>query len=270
MSDPITQPADPHPDPTHQLGANNPPPFRVELAERNALLKARVDSALGLAKAMPAVIETQEQHEAAVAFAGTATTLLADITTTHTKEKAPLKEKTDAIDEFFLSKGLKGLLEPEKARISRLNGAYQDQLAQARQKELDDAAEAARQAAAAKVEEAATLEAAGRHTEASVQMEGAQAQEDHAAVLSSQAAAPVKDLGRSYTSFGTSSLVVAAKPVIDPDKIDLEKLRPFLAMDALERAVNGLIKARGFKPPQLLAGELKVEGLTFERDAKSR
>lgn len=251
------------------LGHNNPP-FSVELAERQAALKLKVEALIGEANALPAVIETEDQHERATGIVKRAAETLKEIETAHGDEKKPFSEKTKVIDEFFLTKGLKGRLEPTKNLIAGRNGAYQDRLAQKRAEEL--AEEAKRNAAAAqqRMSEAATLEDQGRHTEAAVAMEGAQALDIEAGNAAIRSEGPAKELGRSFTSAGTSSLIITATPIVDGDEVDLEKLRPFLAIDALEAAVRAMVKAKGLKPQQLLDGALVVKGVTFKRNATSR
>lgn len=256
-------------DPRLGIGGNNPP-FEVELAERRAPLKARVENLIVRMMEAPNPVETPEQHELCVALKSEADGLLKEIESEHEEEKGPLAAKTKVIDAFFLTKGLKGRLEPQKNTIAQRNGKYQDDLAKQRAKQAQEAAEEAAKLAAAKVDEAAALEAEGRHTEASVKMEGAQAQEQHAQALASQAQAPTKDLGRTFTAAGSSSLIITATPVVDPDKIDLEKLRPFLAIDALETAVRAMIRAKGLKAQDLLDGKLAVAGLSFERKVTGR
>jgi hypothetical protein len=253
----------------HGIGGNSPP-FEVVLAERQAPLKLRVDALINEANSLPAVIETPEQHVAATTFLQNAKTALADAAAAHTVEKAPFKAGGDACDKFFLSAGLKGRLEPLTRTIANKNGAYQDRLAQARAKELREAQEKAEAEMQAKLDEAAALESQGRHTEAAVKMEGADAQEQRAAAKGQRATMAPKDLGRTHTEAGTSSLIIGAKVVIDGDVVDLEKLRPFLPVDALETAVRAMIKVKGLKPQQLLDGALVIKGVTFERTATSR
>lgn len=253
------------------IGHNNPPvDFRVELAERQAGLKLRAEALLAEAGAHPASIETAEQHEAAATTAKALAEILREVGVEHTKEKAPFIDKTNAIDEFFLTRGLKGRLEPVSRKIALLNGAYQQRLADARRKAAEEEAKAAADAAAAKAKEAADLEAAGRHTEAEVKLEGAMAQEQVAGQAAYRAGATDTDLGRSYTAAGTSSLNVTAKPVVDADKVDLEKLRPFLSIDALEAAVRNMARAKGMKHGDLLDGKMPIAGVTFERVAMAR
>jgi hypothetical protein len=264
MSDPL------NPGPAEAILGHNNPPFAVELAERQGPLKLRVDALIQQAEALPKEIETEEQHLAAALFLRDATSTLVDVASAHTTEKAPLKLKTDAIDEFFLSKGLKGRLEPLKNAISSRNGAYQLKLAEERRQEQIRIANEQAAAAAKRVEEAAALETAGRHTEAAVKMEGAQAQEVMANNAEIKAAAPARDLGRTYSGAGTSSLVVGAEPVVDMDTVDLDKLRPFLKLADIEAAVKALAKARGLKPQDLLDGKLSIKGVTFNKTANSR
>lgn len=252
----------------HEIGANRPP-IEVRLAEDHGPLKLRVDALLIEAGSIPAKIETPEQFEAATTTQRALAAALKDVETAHTAEKATVAPIVRAIDGFFLTNGLKGRLEPTLRVIANRNGAYQAELAEAKRREEAARAAEAAEAARKKLDEAAELEAAGRHTEAAVRTEGALAQDMEAEKAAHRAGGSDTTLGRVYTGAGTSSLKITAKIVVDSDTVDLEKLRPYLPLAALEEAVRQMARVKNLKHQDLLDGKLPIKGVTYEKQATS-
>lgn len=268
--------ADLLPDPAHAVagpGHNNPPESMAAiLTEKHAPLRAEVQAVIDEIAALT-VVETEEQHDTAVALGKRAADLLKRIETTHAVEKAPLKLKVDAIDAFFLSKGLKGALEPKRGQLQRVDGAYLQKVAAAEQARRLEAARLAQEEADARAKEAAEAETKGHNVLADVKMEAAIAAEGDADKRHAEAMAPTRELSRTFTQAGNAALRTVVKvKSIDRDTVDLEALRPFFKDEDIEAAIRALVKTRGWKGADLVgdAPAKSIKGVVFHEQAVSQ
>lgn len=108
--------------------------------------------------------------------------------------------------------------------------------------------EAAQEAAAARVENTVTE---------------AKAEETHAATLASSA-----DIMRQRNDQGVLSTMGTEKfrEITDRNTLDLEKLRPYIAMDALEKALNKYADSVGYSSDE----SVQIKGARFGKRPKSR
>jgi flagellar biosynthesis GTPase FlhF len=168
----------------------------------------------------------------------------------HKKVKEPYLTGGRQVDEFFF-RGVRDPATDLKKRVSMKLKAYMDERAAAERRAREEAERAAREEAERKAREAAEaakslqdeseLEAAIAAEEEARQAEIAAAQARQAAAAKASELASVKGtLGR------TKSLKTFWDFAdLNRDAIDLNKLRPYLPMDGLEKAVRAYIAAGG-------------------------
>ena len=230
-----------------EIGHNNPP---ATLAERLALdhksLLDRMEMIAARANGTPKEFATD-------ADVSTATTLVADILElkdkfdeAHKSEKEPFLSGGRAVDTFFGSAATRELSGP-RGRLKRMLDAIQTRADAYAKKKADEArrireAEEARirDAAAAAAKAAEQAAAAGRTEDAVADLRDVQAAEDQLVDVQSQpiVVAPVvtesgaKAAGKTEWDY----------EVQDWDLIPLDKLRPYLKREEIEKAMRAYLK----------------------------
>ncbi len=230
---------------------------KPELVEDHAELVRECDALKVRAKALPIVDATlAEKPDAELgqmiadysAFQISVNATLAEVEQHRADTKAPYKAVTDAVDGFF-NKELRDGLNPLKATAAALGGRIGAEKGRRERAAAEAHAAALRQAEQERLAAAAALEDAGRHTEADTHLRATEAIGDMA--TKAEAAVVETRFGKTQTSFGTASTRTVERRAIDRATLDLESLRPFLGVDALDaavrawRAVNKGVALRG-------------------------
>lgn len=260
--------------PDHLPGANNPPSLEVQLEERWGLLRIKVNKLLADIAALPAVIETDADHEKATNLQKDAVAIEREVTAAHQQETDEVAKTKTVMDVFFLTRGLKGQVSTPKDALSRKVGAYLDKKAEERRVAEQAEANRLRAEADARLAEAAKAEDKGDHTQAEVQTNAALATERQAENAEARAAAPTSTLARTHVSGGsTSSLQRQWKVEPDRETIKLEALRPYLTEDALVQACGAYLRAAGLKaadPEAPAKANKTIPGANFSTVAVGR
>ena len=260
---------------TRGLGDNLPPEgdaLTARLTEEYADLPARLEELqVSLARA-PELVTTDEQNKH-----------FSDLK----KEFRSLYKKADthrvAEKEFFLEGGrrvhgwFKRWMDPAEAavkEITRRKTLYERQVEAAERRRREEVERKAREEAKRLEREAAELVKAlkdEKDLEAAVAAEeAAKRAAADAAQAQKEARAKAAEMSRSHSDHGVVSSLVTVwvhKPSdancpdpVDRTTVDLEPLRPYLHMDALNKAVNALVRAGG----------RELRGVTIFEDTVSR
>lgn len=266
MSD--TLPAD------HQPGANQPPPLEAILEEKYAPLRIELAEVTKAIAALPAKIDNDADHSKAAELQTALSSLKKRIKFGHTVEAEEAAKIKSTVDVFFLTRGLTGEVTTQEQSLTRLTGAYL--AAKAEKRRLEEQAEAnrLREEADAKIAAAAKAEEEGKNTIAEVQQKAAETIDRAADNAQARASAPAADLARTRTDVGTSSLQYSVDCEPDRDTVDLEKLRPYLQLDAIKAAIGGYLRTNGLKANTEDVAKanaaLKGAGLTLVAKGRTR
>lgn len=233
----------------------------------------------------PAKIEDEAGNGIIAAYMEKLRTSTKIIEALRVNEKAPYLKAERFIDQYF--NGMLDRLEKTQTILQARGNDYTTRKAQAERlrlaREAQEAAEKARKEAAVAAQaaaDAAELEAkanrarkpenvekleqqtAEKIAEADVLAAQALAARDNAAAAATQAAASTADLTR--TRFGTGHMATGKQvgyvEITDLEKIDLNKLRPYLKVAVIQAALNALAEQHDFN--------IKIEGANVgKRDA---
>ncbi|MCZ8098163.1 MAG: hypothetical protein O9972_09625 [Burkholderiales bacterium] len=225
------------------VGHNKPPITEVlfdqyseKLNEAKALL-VKVGSA-------PAKVKSPEDKTAIGAIVVPLRKLARELEAARKIEKEPHLENGRTVDTFFNSR--KDPLETAASRLEALSSAYDREVLQ-REREAQAAAAREAQAEADRQTEIARKAAeAGNLSKSAKHDERADAAAQKAEALT--AAAPIKASEVTKVSAGgvTGSARTSWKgEIIDPAKVDLEALRPYLSRDHLQTALNTFVRVGG-------------------------
>lgn len=163
--------------------------------------------------------------------------------------KEPYLAAGRSVDGFF-----RGITEPlarAKTDVERKLTLYQREVAEAERRRREEVARQEREEAERQRREAEAA-AAAVATEADVDdaiSAGELARQREADAIAAQRAAEAKpaELSRQRSDFGAVASLRRFWDVddLERDKLDLETLRPFLPLDALEKAVRGFVRSGG-------------------------
>jgi len=230
----------------HNLGTVPTPEAIAEyLADTYQGDKKRAEEFLDALGRVPAEIGDEETNKRAADFAKKIASHIKVLEGDHKGEKQPYLDGGRAVDGFF--KTLIDRLGVAKKDVERRQTVFANKKAaeerRRREEEARLAKEAADRAAREALERAAQLPADA----AEAVLEDAIAAEDQAEAAVEAAQASQADLSRTRTDLGVvSSLRTTWKgEMVNRDELDLEKLRPYIPTDALERAINAFVKAGG-------------------------
>lgn len=220
---------------------NNPPTkieeLRLQLAWDNAKLTGRKDELLGSVARAP---ETVESDEAAGKFADLIKLISAAMKAADTARvaaKEPHLEAGRAVDGFFKATLTDPLDKAKRTLQARLDAFLQAKAAKAR-REAEEAAKRQR-------EEAERLAAQAAATGSDETMDKAVAAETQAVVSETVAEAKASTLSQTRGDYGAHASLRTTweGEIADRGALDLEALRPYLALADLEKALRGAIKA---------------------------
>ena len=238
--------------PGHNSGTvPSPEIIREVLAEDHAEILDRADQLVHAVGNVPKTIEDEETSGRAAEFVRQIAACAKQVTEKRTDCKKPYLDGGRAVDAFF--KPVTEELEKAKKTVNgRLTGYLQEQERIARQK-AEEEARAARQAEEAARTEAEKAAAAATSEEDRAEADRKQQEADAKAdeARRSAAAAATASAGPVHGNYGgSSSLRTAWKgEITDINAIPLERLRQYLAPDALEKAIRGFIRDGGRELP---------------------
>jgi len=229
---------------TPTIGHNNPPNdpelLKETLAESNAELLKRVADLVEAADRAPAVIDNQEDEDKITAYLGSIAKCEKNLEGKRVAEKEPYLTLGRVVDGFFKTKtdalaGAKKKVKPamdarllwkrdEKRRLDRI-------AAEERQELADEQAAAAAAAEAAKMPiRASELLQTAINTEAS------------ASRMAEKAEGKISVMSRSADGASANLRSTWKIEPTDRNKLDLEALRHHFTDDAIQKALNSLLR----------------------------
>jgi len=230
------------------IGDNNPPDaieiLRSNLTEKTTGLRERAKALIAAEGKVPEIKDDDVAAKVTDMIRLT-TAAISAATDEFTKEKKPYLDGGRAVDGFF--KEITTPLADMKARLNNRLATYLDDKAEAERRAALERERLAREEAERKAKEAAEAEAANKPAEAEALIESAIKAENVAEIAAARVDAPVADLTRVRgTTGGTASLSrTMVGTIVNRDKLDLGKLRPYIALDALQKALNAYVRAGG-------------------------
>lgn len=219
------------------------------LALDNLELLQRRDQLVAAEARMPAVTDDESARKVSD-YIDLLNALIKTAKTAHGETKAPYLEAGRSVDEFFF----RGITEPADLICRRSKQALQKYLADkaaAERRAREEAERKAREEAEQKRREA---EAAAQKLrdeqdlQSAIEAEQAAKAAEVAAVQARQAAvAPTSDMAKVKGTVGRAKSLKTFWDFADinRDSLDLNKLRPYLPLDGLEKAVRAYIAAGG-------------------------
>lgn len=249
--------------PVHGIGHNSPPLSEL-LREETAALVKRKDDLLAACERVPAAITDEVTSGRVADLIKLMIKCRQQAKKDHTTRKEPFLENGRLVDGAY--KAITDPLDRAKLLVENKLTQYQRHVAEDARREREaearrQAEEAARQrreaeAAAAKLETEADLDAA-----ISAEELARQAAAD-AALAQRATTVKAAELSRSRGEFGATSSLTTFWDFRDLDRtaIDLEALRPYLSLDAIEKAVRLYVKS----------GARKLGGCTIFENTQSR
>lgn len=239
-------------------GGNNPPTFPEELATRNKTLFDAVEPLAVRANALPKTIGNDDENFSFGEVIKDATAALKKIEEARVAEKEPHLTAGRTVDETF---------KPAKDRLSKIISALSQRAdAYAHQKKVEARRKAQEEedrlrAEAEKSRREADLDAEfGYADEAEARTDVAENLDFRADQAAQVASAKASDLTRTRSDSG--ALATASDKwdfrVADWSKVDIAALRPFIAVEVLEKALRQHIRIHKGSMP--IAGVEFVEG----------
>jgi hypothetical protein len=242
------------------LSSNRPPSVAelVEEATRNILdaldleghdLAARRDELMAGVARVPATVEDADTAQRCTDFAKQLGAFLKAAEARRVASKEPVLAAGRALDGWYSR-----LADPVAAGKRSVEGkltVYQRAMAEAERRRREEAERKAREGALAARKEAEARAAQVQHEAdlaAAIEAERAAEQaEAEAAAAAAAAAARPAELHHDRGDLGGRSALRTdwVGEVVDRDELDLEALRPHLALDALEKAVRAFVRAGG-------------------------
>ena len=233
-----------HQDPRLGIGGNNPPTdaeiLRETLAEKNADILQRAADLIAAADRAPDKIEDDETKEKITDFLGSIAKCEKALEGKRISEKEPYLTLGRVVDGFFklhTDKLAKARAKVKPALDARLVWERE----QERKRQLEEAAEKKRladeQAAAA-----AALEQANMPKHAEKAMDAAVATEQQANRMEQKAAGKISVTARGSDGASASLRSVWKIECTDRNALDLELIRHHLTADAIQQALNSVLK----------------------------
>ena len=235
--------------------------IRDNLDEKHRALLNRADQLLEAEDRVPPEINDDDQAGKVGDLVRLITAAVQAAELARKTEKEPHMAAARTVDGFF--KEVSEPLEALKLRVSRRLTAYLTAKAERERRAREEEARRLREEAEKQAAAAAQVEAAAP-VAAAIIMEQALATEAQAAQASRAAAAKPADLSRTRGDVGSVASLRSRwiGEVTDRAALDLEALRPYLPVAALQTALNGFIKAGG--------RELRGASITQEQTAAVR
>lgn len=217
------------------MGHNQPLPLRDQLAEQHAPITERVDALAAGVDRTPDITDEDLARKAGDFVKQLAAEAKA-IEAKRVDVKQPYREAAEQVDAFF--KPLVDRLTQGADRVRAKLGVYLRQKEAAERQRREEQARRER-------EEAARLAAEAEKANSNERMAAAAALETQAAQTQASAQVKPAELSRTRGDFGSVSGLKSQWTFRDLDRatINLEKLRPYIPQDGLEKAVRAAIRA---------------------------
>lgn len=214
------------------------------LAREYETEQKRAEDLLSGFKNMPVVIEDEETYQKASAFAVQLQKHAKLLDGKHSIEKEPFLRDGRVVDGFFKNPAKD--LEDAKRQVEKRQGTYVAVKRAAEQRARDETERLAR-AEASRLEAEALAAMEKQPDQADDIVEQAVDAIERADIATEEAAAPVTTLQKTHTSFGTVASFNDpwAVEITSKDSLDLNKLRPYLSLDVLDKAAKAYIRAGG-------------------------
>lgn len=226
-----------------------PEAMREFIAEDIHSLLARRDELLGSAWRAPATVTDDDVAGKTADLVKMIAVCIKNAEADRVARKDPFLRGGQVVDAVF--RGVTEPLTKAKAEIERRLTLYQREKADAERRRREEIARQEREEAERRARAAAEAEAKAQ-TEADLDRAiaaEALAKQQQADAIEAQRAAEAKpaDLSRSRSDMGAVASLHRFYDFTDLDReaIDLETLRPFIPLDAIEKAVRAFIKAGG-------------------------
>ena len=235
-------------EPAYNL-SNNPPDelalLRERLEESNAPLLKRAEELLAAADRLPEIDGDATAGKVAdyIKLVGAA---IKTGETARTSAKEPHLAAGRAVDTFFKAR-VTDPLDALKRNVERRLTAYLQAKEAERRRAAEEEARRVREESEARARAAQEAEARGATHEAAAAMDAAVAKEAEANSAAEQAAAKPSELSRTRGEVGSVASLrqVWKGEIVSRQDLDIEALRPYLPIAALETALNGFVKAGG-------------------------
>ena len=240
--------------------------IRDDLVEIASPLERRRDELLAAVDRVPAEVDSDDLAGKIADFIKQITAAMKSAEAARVAAKEPHLEAGRIVDGMF--KKITDPLDGAKRRIEQRLTLWQRKKAEEERRRREQAERAAREEAERAAKEAAERAAAMRveaDLDAALNAEALAAQAAADAERAKKAAeAKAADMSRQCGDYGaTASLRTEwVSRVVDRQMIDLETLRPHIALDALEKAVRSFVRAGG---RQLVGAEIHEETHTVVR-----
>lgn len=230
----------------HNIGNVPSPEVIAEyLAESYKGDVARANDLLEAFDRVPEKIEDEETNKRAADFAKKLASHVRVLENDHKGEKQPYLDGGRAVDGFF--KGLADKLKVAKGNVEKRQTVFANAKAAEERKRRDEEARIARERAEKEAQAALDRAAALPADAADAALDDAIALEDQANVAAEATQASNAELSRTRTDLGVVSSLNTFWDfeIENKDALDLDKLRPYLPMDAIEKATRAYVKAGG-------------------------
>lgn len=251
---------------THSMVGHNRPDYVIELASRLPVdygdrFQDRIDAIHKRMRTMPDRIETKADHDTAVDIVADLRSLHKDIEGTRVDEKDPFLRAERAVDGFF--EPLKKTVTSMQTSVTGQVHAYLNRIAaEERARREAVAAEERRRAEELrrqederrqKAEDARRAQARQRHQEVAdaLSKEADQADNMAQAMETEIEATKPADLARTRSNQGTLSTLKSewVFAIEDLEAVPLDKLRPYLHREAIEKAIRAFVRVGGRELP---------------------
>ncbi|MBN9497825.1 MAG: hypothetical protein J0H39_13800 [Alphaproteobacteria bacterium] len=235
-------------EPAYNLSNNPPDPIadlRDRLAESNKPLLDRAAELQAAASRMPEITDDNSAGKVAD-FVKLVSAAIKNAEACRVDAKEPFLASGRIVDTFFKTSVVDPLGALKIATERKLTAYLQAKEAE-RRRAAEEEARRVREEAEARARAAQEAEARGATHEAAAAMDAAVAKEAEAESAAEQAAARPAELSRTRGEIGSVASLrqVWKGEIASRQDLDLEALRPYLPIAALETALNGFVKAGG-------------------------
>ena len=223
--------------------ANTPEDLQAELTLENRELLDRADALIDVSTSVPEVLADDEQSSKVTDLVAMIAACQKSLEKKREAAKEPYLTFGRLVDGFF--NGKKQRLDTAKTTANKAQTAYLMRKAAEEKRLREEAARLAREDADRKLEEARQAEAAKMTTLADQRVTEAVVLNQEAAVAERKAEQKSAQMAKSVGTYGKSQTLttVWVGKVDDRNAIDWNILAPYLAADAIDKALNAAIRA---------------------------
>ncbi|ABS14267.1 hypothetical protein I6H96_02740 [Brucella anthropi] len=225
---------------------HNEPPLSDRLAIDHETLTERVADLLTLAReTIPAEITTDDENSKIGDVVKGIRKLLTEIANAKDTEKRPHLDANKIIEDFF--KTLTERLTKGRDVIEARGKKFLDKKAADERQRREDAAQAAREEAERKLQEAQVAEDQGKDVHAEIKLEQATQADRRAQIIEKAVDESAADMARTRLAGGGVSTLRTTWnfTVEDHANVDLNALRSFFSNSDIEKAIRGFVRSGG-------------------------